>query len=75
LQQHECPQHINYFSLDVEGSEYDILSTYSFRHTFDVITVEHLKNQDEITSLICSKGYIVKDVLVNNKETIFVRNI
>ena len=75
LQQHECPQHINYFSLDVEGSEYNILSTYSFRHIFDVITVEHLKNQDEITSLICSKGYKVKDVLVNNKETIFVRNI
>ncbi len=73
LRQHECPHHINYFSLDVEGSEYDILSTYSFRHTFDVITVEHLKNQDEITSLICSKGYKVKDILMNNKETIFVR--
>lgn len=74
LQQHECPLHINYFSLDVEGSEYDILSAYSFKHTFDVITVEHLKNKDEITSLLRDKGYTAAQMIMKDQETIFVRN-
>ena len=38
----QAPSHIDYLSLDVEGSEYDVLSIFPFdRYSFGAITVEH----------------------------------
>jgi hypothetical protein len=73
LEYHKCPKHINYFSIDVEGSEYTILSTYDFSHTFDVITIEHWNDKDAIYDLLNSKGYKIAKTLRDVPETIFVR--
>lgn len=56
--------YINYFILDVEGAEYDVLQSINFENVmFDVITVETEKqyrvpfNTVKITALLRSKGY------------------
>jgi FkbM family methyltransferase len=42
LDEHSAPKFIDYFSLDTEGAEYDILSSFPFyRYKFGLITVEH----------------------------------
>ncbi|MBK7635080.1 MAG: FkbM family methyltransferase [Saprospiraceae bacterium] len=58
--------HIDYLSIDTEGSEYDILSSFNFdRYTFGIITVEHnyTAYRDRIKDLLESKGY--RRVLTN----------
>ena len=41
LDKNKAPKNINYFSLDVEGAEERILSTFEFdKYTFDCMTVE-----------------------------------
>jgi FkbM family methyltransferase len=60
LHGHQAPDHIDYLSIDTEGSEFDILSTLHFsKYTFGVITVEHnfSANRDRINQLLVSKGY------------------
>lgn len=47
LKKFNAPKHIDYLSIDTEGSEYEILRTFPFsEYTFATITVEH--NYDEI---------------------------
>jgi hypothetical protein len=42
LREHGAPRHIDYFSLDIEGGEYSVLSTFPFDlYSFGAITVEH----------------------------------
>eukprot|EP00928_Gymnodinium_smaydae_P072320 TRINITY_DN55698_c0_g1_i1.p1 TRINITY_DN55698_c0_g1~~TRINITY_DN55698_c0_g1_i1.p1 ORF type:complete len:406 (+),score=27.85 TRINITY_DN55698_c0_g1_i1:94-1311(+) len=56
-----CPFEIDYLSIDVEGSELEVLEAFPFdTHIAQVITVEH--NQDELRrtqlrELLQSKGY------------------
>jgi FkbM family methyltransferase len=58
LKKYDAPQVIDYMSIDTEGNEYDILSSYSFKHKFKLISVEsNPKNDDKIESLLASKGY------------------
>lgn len=62
LEFHKCPRQIDYISIDTEGSELEILSTFKFED-FDisVITVEHNyrePNRKLIFDLLTSKGYI-----------------
>jgi FkbM family methyltransferase len=73
LDQYECPNHINYMSIDIEGAEYEVLSTFSFSRTFDIISVEHLRNKEEITNLLGRQGYMVLKTIMKDDETIFVR--
>jgi len=58
----ECnaPQHIDYVSLDTEGSELDILSTFDFaRYRVKLWTVEHnhTANEAKIDRLMQTHGY------------------
>jgi FkbM family methyltransferase len=77
LDQAEAPLHIDYLSLDTEGSEYLILTALDFnKYTFCIIHVEHNwvePRRNEIKRLLESKGYsFVKenqwdDVYINPK--------
>ena len=64
LDSFNAPKIIDYLSLDVEGHEYDILSTFPFsKYKFNCITVEHNaphigpENQIKIRYLLESNGY------------------
>ena len=60
LTEHQAPKIIDYLSIDTEGSEYEILSTFDFdKFTFSIITVEHnfTSNREEIFTLLSENGY------------------
>lgn len=57
---HEAPREIDYFSLDVEGYEYEILKDFDFsKYIFRTLSVEHnfLDTRDLILSLLNQNGY------------------
>lgn len=59
---HNAPKHIDYLSVDTEGSEYEILSAFNFEnYSIDIITVEHNyieEKRQQINSYLESKDYI-----------------
>ena len=60
LDKYNAPKIIDYLSIDTEGSEYEILSSFNFdRYKFKVITCEHnfTSNRDKIFSFLTKKGY------------------
>lgn len=60
LAEAKAPNHINYLSIDTEGSEFDILSSFNFEeYRIDIITVEHNFRSDrsDIYNLLSAKGY------------------
>lgn len=64
LDEYKAPNVIDYLSLDVEGQEYNILSTFPFnKYRFKCITVEHNaphvgeKNQMLIRDILEKNGY------------------
>lgn len=60
LKLYNAPREIDYLSLDVEGSEYSILSTFDFDYyTIKCITVEHCftESREKIYNLLTSNGY------------------
>ncbi len=64
--------HIDFMSLDTEGSELEILKTIDFsKITIDVITVENNYNEPYIQDFLCSKGFILITHL--HVDDIFVR--
>jgi len=63
LEKFKAPRHIEYLSIDTEGSEFEILNAFDFNeYNFDVITVEHnyTENREKIFDLLSSKGYVRK---------------
>ena len=62
LDESNAPMHIDFLSLDTEGSEYDILKTFPYhKRTFGIILVEHnhiLEKRKKIRVLLESKGYV-----------------
>lgn len=60
LDKHNCPQTIDYISIDTEGSEYSILKAYDFSRKFNLITVEHNNTyqRELINEFLKEKGYI-----------------
>jgi FkbM family methyltransferase len=63
LRENNAPNHIDYLSIDTEGSEYEILSAFDFSsHSFGVITCEHnyTPNREKIHALLTSHGYVRK---------------
>jgi FkbM family methyltransferase len=60
LDEHQAPKFIEFLSIDTEGSEFDILSTFNWEdRTFGFIAVEHnyTDNRQKIHDLLTSKGY------------------
>ena len=59
--QHFPSGHVNYISIDTEGSEEDILQNFDFdRFSFDFATIENAfdaQKSERITELLRSKGY------------------
>ena len=64
LDESNCPQFIDYLSLDTEGSELEILQSVDFdKYKFGIIDVEHNyiePRRSEIYHLLLSKGYKYK---------------
>ncbi|MGU3417883.1 FkbM family methyltransferase [Methylobacterium sp. D54C] len=58
LDQYGAPEIIDYMSIDTEGSELEILSSYSFRHKFRTLSVENNpKTERAVEEMLVSKGY------------------
>ena len=63
LDKYNAPRKIDYLSIDTEGSEYEILSSFDFeKYKFKVITCEHnfTSNREKIFDLLTNKGYVKK---------------
>jgi FkbM family methyltransferase len=60
LDKHNCPDVIDYISVDTEGSELSILQNYDFSRKFKVISVEHNEtfNRGPIEEIFRDNGYI-----------------
>lgn len=60
LTKYNAPAHIDYLSIDTEGSEYEILNSFDFsKYTFSVITCEHnyTFKREKLWSLLTRQGY------------------
>jgi hypothetical protein len=60
LLDYKAPKHIDFLSIDTEGSEFEILNAFDFRkYSFGVICVEHnfTINRDKIRALLEGNGY------------------
>jgi FkbM family methyltransferase len=60
LAKYEAPTHIDYLSIDTEGSEFDILECFDFsRYEFRVITCEHNYSpmREKLLRLLGGHGY------------------
>jgi FkbM family methyltransferase len=63
LEKYDAPKTVDYLSLDTEGSEFEILSSFDFdRYQFRVITCEHnySPQREEIFALLSKHGYARK---------------
>lgn len=62
LKNYDAPKHMDYLSLDTEGSEFHILQSLDFEiYSFSIIDIEHnyVENKrKQIRDLLSSKGYI-----------------
>ena len=69
--------HIDYLSIDTEGSEYIILSNFDFtKYSFSVITCEHNFSpmREQIYSLLSKHGYISKYQNLSKFEDWYVKS-
>jgi FkbM family methyltransferase len=60
LKHHNAPKHIEFLSVDTEGSEFEILNAFDFsQYSFGAICVEHnyLANRSKVKDLLVSNGY------------------
>jgi FkbM family methyltransferase len=60
LRKHNAPKHVDFLSVDTEGSEFEILNAFDFSHyTFGAICVEHnyLENRPKVKQLLLANGY------------------
>lgn len=62
LDKHGAPSFIEYMSMDIEGAEYDVLSTFPFdKYTFGCLTIEHNFQEPKrtmIRELLEKNGYV-----------------
>ena len=60
LIQNNAPKHVDFLSVDTEGSEFEILNAFDFsKYTFGAICVEHnyLENRPKVKDLLIANGY------------------
>lgn len=61
LSRHGAPKHINYMSIDTEGSEYEILSNFDIKkYEIDFVSIEHnyTANRDLIHEFMRENGFV-----------------
>lgn len=61
LDRHHAPDRIDYISIDTEGAELDILSTFDFaRRQVDLFTIEHnfIPERAGVQALMTANGYV-----------------
>ena len=59
LEEFKSPKYIDFLSIDTEGNEFDILKGLDFNlFKFNYIAVEVSRNQEEITEILGSNGYV-----------------
>lgn len=61
LREHHCPKHIDYLSIDTEGSEFEILQNFDFSEfSFTFVNVEHnfTDSEKSVEMLLTSNGYL-----------------
>jgi FkbM family methyltransferase len=61
LSRHEAPKHINYMSIDTEGSEYEILSNFCInKFEIDFVSIEHnyTANRELIHEFMSENGFV-----------------
>lgn len=61
LKEHDAPAHIDFMSVDTEGSEYEIPAALDFeKYSFGVLTVEHnfRADRENIQELLVRHGYL-----------------
>lgn len=71
-----APRRIDYLSIDTEGSEFDILSTFDWStHEFRLITVEHnhTAQRDRIFDLLSPMGYQRKFEALSHADDWYVK--
>jgi FkbM family methyltransferase len=76
LEKYDAPSHIDYLSIDTEGSEYEILNNLNFdKYEFRVITCEHnyTSARESIFSLLTSHGYVRKLEVISAFDDWYVR--
>jgi FkbM family methyltransferase len=76
LDKYSAPKEIDYLSIDTEGSEFDILSSFDFsRYQFNVITCEHNDGprRESIFSLLTANGYVRKFEQISECDDWYVR--
>ena len=77
LLKNSSPNHIDYLSIDTEGSEYEILKNLDFqKYSFNVITCEHnyTENREKIHALLTANGYIRKYINLSRFDDWYVRD-
>lgn len=80
VKRNSAPLVIDYFSLDTEGSEYEILKDFDFsNYSFNVISVEHAwneKNRRLVATLLRNNGYFQIRADLTEYESWFIgRNV
>lgn len=77
LNTHNAPKHIDFLSIDTEGSEFEILKNFNFSaYTFGVITVEHNYTdlKEKIYNLLSENGYVRKHENYSKFDDWYVHN-
>ena len=60
LSHHKAPKHVDFLSVDTEGSEFEILNAFDFsKYSFGAICVEHnfTPNRSKVKTLLLANGY------------------
>ncbi|MBV9062267.1 MAG: FkbM family methyltransferase, partial [Alphaproteobacteria bacterium] len=76
LAEHNAPPHIDYLSIDTEGSEFEILENFDFgRYDVQVITCEHnyTPTRKRVHTLLSAKGYVRKFETVSEFDDWYVK--
>lgn len=76
LAEHGAPSHIDYLSIDTEGSEFDILGAFDFdRYDVALITCEHnfTPMRKRVQNLLTAKGYVRKFETVSEFDDWYVK--
>lgn len=77
LNKYNAPQNIDYLSIDTEGSELDILTSFFANNNYykiKIITCEHnyTKSQKKLYKLLTKNGYVRKYSLVSKHDDFYV---